>query len=141
MSLLTVELEISTSAASVDIEAESMRSRMSIESDSGMALVNSAGIRASKFGAPLAVKASVPSYRRQLTFGIAYALRTAGYLPEISPGLGVQLGSRYVYRGKPMPLVTVFAHSGFSADVVKRPVTVRIRKPLRSRAGQPIPHP
>jgi hypothetical protein len=81
----------------------------------------------------LAVKSSVPSYRRQLTFGIAYALRAAGYLPEIRPGLGVQLGPRYVYRGKPMPLVTVFARSGFSADVAKRPVTVRIRKPVRSR--------
>jgi hypothetical protein len=77
----------------------------------------------------LAVKSSVPSYQRQLTFGIAYALRTAGYLPEIRPDLGVQLGPRYVYRGKPMPLVTVFARSGFSADVAKRPVTVRIRKP------------
>ena len=81
----------------------------------------------------LAVKSHVPTYRRQLTFGIAYALRTAGYLPEISPGLGVQLGPRYVYRGQPMPLVTVFARSGFSADVVKRPVIVRIRKPVRSR--------
>lgn len=80
----------------------------------------------------LAVKASVPSYRRQLTFGIAYALRTAGYVPEIGPGLGVQLGPRYVYRGKPMPVVTVFARSGFSADVAKRPVTVRIGKPGRS---------
>jgi hypothetical protein len=81
----------------------------------------------------LVVKASVSSYRRKLTFGIAYALQTAGYLPEITPGLGVQLGPRYVYRGKPMPLVTVFARSGFSADVAQRPVTVRIRKPVRSR--------
>ena len=81
----------------------------------------------------LAVKASVPSYRRQLTFGIAYALRTAGYQPVIGPGLGVQLGPRYMYRGKAMPLVTVFARSGFSADVVKRPVIVSIRKPVPSR--------
>jgi len=77
----------------------------------------------------LEVKASLPSYQRQLTFGIAYALRTAGYLPEIRPGLAVQLGPRYAYRGKPMPLVTVFARSGFSADVAKRPVIVSIRKP------------
>jgi hypothetical protein len=81
----------------------------------------------------LAVKSPVSSYRRQLTFGIAYALRTAGYQPEITPGLGVQLGPRYVYRGKPMPLVTVFARSGFSADVAKRPVTLRMKKPGRSR--------
>jgi hypothetical protein len=81
----------------------------------------------------LAVKTPVSSYRRQLTFGIAYELRTAGYLPEITPGLSVQLGPRYAYRGKPMPVVTVFARSGFSADVVKRPVVVRIRKPVSSR--------
>lgn len=81
----------------------------------------------------LAVKNSDPSYRRKLTFGIAYALHAVGYLPEIRPDLGAQLGPRYAYRGKPMPLVTVFARSGFSADVVKRPVTVRIRKQGRSR--------
>ena len=81
----------------------------------------------------LVVKNSVPSYRRKLTFGIAYALRTAGYRPEITPGLGAQLGPRYAYRGKPMPIVTVFARSGFSADVEKRPVTVRITKPVGSR--------
>lgn len=81
----------------------------------------------------LAVKTSDPSYRRKLTFGIAYALRTAGYLPKISPNLAVQLGPRYAYRGKQMPLVTVSARSGFSADVAKRPVTVRIRKSVRSR--------
>jgi hypothetical protein len=81
----------------------------------------------------LAVKTPVSSYRRQLTFGIAYELRTAGYLPEIRPGLSVQLGPQYAYRDKPMPLVTVFARRGFPADVAKRPVIVRIRKPVRSR--------
>jgi hypothetical protein len=81
----------------------------------------------------LAVKTPVSSYRRQLTFGIAYELRTAGYLPEIRPSLSVQLGPRYAYRGKPMPVVTVIARSGFSADVVNQPVIVRISKPVSSR--------
>jgi hypothetical protein len=76
----------------------------------------------------LAVKAPNYSYRRQLTIGLAYVLRTAGYRAEIGPDWGAQLGPQYVYRGKLMPLVTVFAR-----DSAKRPVTVRIKKSVRSR--------
>jgi hypothetical protein len=57
-SFVTVELEIRTNAASVDIEAESISRRISIDSDPGMAFVRRAGMRASKFGAPLVVNAS-----------------------------------------------------------------------------------
>jgi hypothetical protein len=82
----------------------------------------------------LSVKGPDYSYRRQLTFGIAYALRTSGYRTEIGPDWGAQLGPQYVYRGQPMPLAKVFARrGGLSADLAKQPVIVRIRKSVRSR--------
>jgi hypothetical protein len=62
--------------------------------------------------------------QRQVTFGLAYALRTAGYRPEIGVGFwALQLGSIYIFRGKPMPHVTVLMRAGdlssFSVDVTK----------------------
>jgi hypothetical protein len=62
--------------------------------------------------------------RRQLTLGLAYALRAVGYRPEIGVGFwALQLGSIYIFRGKPMTHVTVLMRGGdlnsFSIDVTK----------------------
>jgi hypothetical protein len=62
--------------------------------------------------------------RRQVAFGLAYALHAVGYLPEIKVGFwALQLGSIYIFRGKPMPHVTVLMRgsdlSGLSVDVTK----------------------
>jgi hypothetical protein len=62
--------------------------------------------------------------QRQVTFGLAYALRTAGYRPEIGVGFwSLQLGSIYIFRGQPMTHVTVLMRAGdlssFSVDVTK----------------------
>ncbi len=46
------ELDISTSAASVDMEADRISSRMITDSDSGITLAKSSGIRRSYIGTP-----------------------------------------------------------------------------------------
>jgi hypothetical protein len=57
--------------------------------------------------------------RRQITFGLAYALHAAGYRPEIRTIWGTQLGPFYVFRGQPMTHVTVWTRDsgGLSVDV------------------------
>jgi hypothetical protein len=45
--------------------------------------------------------------RRQVTFGLLYALKAVGYRPEINPKWAMQLGSIYVFHGRPMAHVTV----------------------------------
>jgi hypothetical protein len=55
----------------------------------------------------LSVIAESNQDRRQVTFGLMYALNSAGYRPEISNKWALQLGSIYEFHGKPMTHVTV----------------------------------
>jgi hypothetical protein len=56
--------------------------------------------------------------RRQVTFGLAYALRAAGYHPEIRTIWGLQLGPFYVFHGQPMTHVTVWMRDSDSVSSV-----------------------
>lgn len=67
----------------------------------------------------LAVVAPNNNYQRQVTMGLAYALRSAGYIPEISASWVFQIGPSYHYSGDRMTRVTVFVHNhGAKARVV-----------------------
>jgi hypothetical protein len=68
----------------------------------------------------LAVLGRGNPFRRRLTFGLAYALGTAGYAPEIQASWAVELGPGYGFSGVPVARVTVFLHKkrGSSARVV-----------------------
>src|SRR5216683_7174387 len=48
----------------------------------------------------LKVVASDNRYRRQLTFGVAYALRADGYWPKVSKSWSIQLGDGYWFQGE-----------------------------------------
>jgi hypothetical protein len=68
--------------------------------------------------------------RRQVTFGLAYALHTVGYRPEIRVGFwALQLGSIYIFRGKAMTHVTVLMRGGDLSSL-----SVEVTKPLSSEA-------
>lgn len=49
-------------------------------------------------------------YRRQLTFGLAYALETMGYVPKVEQKYAWQLGTVFTYRGQRMATLTVHMH-------------------------------
>jgi hypothetical protein len=67
----------------------------------------------------LAVVAPNNNYQRQVTTGLAYALRSAGYIPEISASWAFQLGPSYQYNGSRVTRVTVFVYNhGARARVV-----------------------
>ncbi len=68
----------------------------------------------------LKVVAANNRYRRQLTLGVAYALRADGYWPMVSEGWGLQLGDGYSFRGEQIPLAEVWMRTLF-VKVVKRP--------------------
>jgi hypothetical protein len=55
----------------------------------------------------LSVAGHDKSIRRQVTFGLAYALQAVGYRPEVMTMWALDLGSIYVFRRKPMTQVTV----------------------------------
>ena len=65
MSFATEELEISTNAARVDMDADSIRSSTRIESDSGITLASNYGIKASKIGFPFWKASGVLSGERK----------------------------------------------------------------------------
>jgi hypothetical protein len=68
----------------------------------------------------LSVHAASNPDRRQVTFGLVYALRTLGYGPEISQRWwALQLGHLYLFRGRPMTHVNVLIRGG-SLSVVSR---------------------
>lgn len=61
------------------------------------------------------------TFRRRVTLGLAYELRTAGYVPELpSASFAMRLGSFYRYSGHPATQVTVLVHErrGRKARVV-----------------------
>jgi hypothetical protein len=68
----------------------------------------------------LKVVAANNHYRRQLTLGVAYALRADGYWPMVSKGWGLQLGEGYWFRGEPIPLAEVWVRTLF-VKVMKHP--------------------
>ncbi len=68
----------------------------------------------------LKVVAANNRYRRQLTLGVAYALRADGYWPMVSKGWGLQLGDGYSFRGEQIPLAEVWMRTLF-VKVVKHP--------------------
>jgi hypothetical protein len=49
--------------------------------------------------------------RRQVTFGLVYNLRSAGYLPEVASEYAWQLGTVYERSGHPRRKITVFVRS------------------------------
>jgi len=63
-------------------------------------------------------------YRRRLTFGLAYALETMGYLPKVEPKYAWELGTEFTYRGQRMATVTVHMHRS-------RPLSVGIQRHSR----------
>jgi hypothetical protein len=56
----------------------------------------------------LAVITPNNNYRRQVTLGLAYALRSAGYTPEISSSWAFQIGPAYYNLGNPVVQATVY---------------------------------
>ncbi len=73
----------------------------------------------------LKVVATDNRYRRQLTFGVAYALRADGYRPKISKSWSAQLGKIYRYPGQRkerIPLAEVSARPrALAVEVMKHP--------------------
>ena len=56
----------------------------------------------------LSVRTASDSYRRQVTYGLVYTLRTAGYRPEIANWpWALQFGNEYLFHGRPMTQVSV----------------------------------
>ena len=66
----------------------------------------------------LAVVAPNNDYQRQVTLGLIYLLRSAGYAPETHSWVS-QIGAAYHYDGAPVAHVTVFVHKyGVKTGVV-----------------------
>jgi len=81
----------------------------------------------------LTVVAPNDSSRRQITMGLAYALRTAGYTPQISRG-AFQLGPAYSDDNHPGQRVTIFVHD--SGNNIRVVVGGRQRRGDHALAGQ-----
>jgi hypothetical protein len=75
----------------------------------------------------LAVSTSDKHIKRRVTFGLVYALNSAGYLPQVAKIYAWQLGSVYEKTGQPMPQVRVF--------VTGSSVSVRITGPSSGGSG------
>jgi len=68
----------------------------------------------------LSVVAADTHYRRRVTFGLAYALTTAGYSPQVAETYAWQLGSGYAFHSRKIAVVTVYQRgSGVSVHVRK----------------------
>jgi hypothetical protein len=77
----------------------------------------------------LTVQAPNEHLRRQLTLGLAYALRTKGYKPEISRRWASQLGPMYGFRGRIIPVAAVeFGLKTLAVRVVQDPKSQWWRK-------------
>ena len=69
----------------------------------------------------LSVVAANNNYRRRLTFGLAYALTTVGYRPEVSMKYAWQLGPNYESGGQRIPKVTVYMWNSGVSIYVRKP--------------------
>jgi hypothetical protein len=59
-------------------------------------------------------------YQRDVTLGLAWALRAAGYQPEVDHRAARYLGARYLYGGQPLPHVTVvLRHRGVAVGLAQ----------------------
>ncbi len=59
-------------------------------------------------------------YQRDVTLGLAWALRAAGYQPEVDHRAARYLGARYLYSGQPLPHVTVvLRHRGVAVRLAQ----------------------
>ncbi len=68
----------------------------------------------------LSVRDTNVHFQRRLTLGLVWALSADGYHPEVSASSALELGPLYVFRGQPMPHVTVLVRSrGISVEVTK----------------------
>lgn len=74
--------------------------------------------------------------RRQVTFGLMYALNAVGYRPEISTKWAMQLGSIYVFHGQPMTHVTVLVRGHKDSRL-----SVEVSRVLSSEALGHAAHP
>jgi hypothetical protein len=81
----------------------------------------------------LSVRAPTNPGRRQLAFGLVYALRTMGYQAEIGPGWAGQLGPQYTRGDEPVRVVTVATlGSALSVDVSEQ-------AKIAHQEGDPLP--
>jgi len=69
----------------------------------------------------LSVVAADGHFRRRVTFGLAYALTTAGYSPEVSWNYAWQLGPGYGIHKRNIPRVTVYQSGGDIGVYVTKP--------------------
>jgi hypothetical protein len=69
----------------------------------------------------LSVVAADIHFRRKVTFGLAYALTTAGYRPQVASSYAWQLGSGYGIHSTNIPTVTVFQNGGDTSVYVTKP--------------------
>jgi hypothetical protein len=82
---------------------------------------------------PVALSVVNPArvYERDVTLGVAWALRADGYLPEVNHRAARYLGPRYLFRGQPVPQVTVVVRRrGVVVHVAQTPgLSVQRRPP------------
>jgi hypothetical protein len=69
----------------------------------------------------LFVKDSQPTEQRRLVLGLVWMLRVGGYRPQVRPGNARELGPEYVFRGKPVPRVTLHVQGGDVSVHVAQP--------------------
>jgi hypothetical protein len=68
----------------------------------------------------LSVVANNIHFRRKVTFGLVYALTTAGYSPQVAGNYAWQLGSGYAFHSEKIPAVMVYQNGrDISVYVVK----------------------
>jgi hypothetical protein len=81
-------------------------------------------------------------FRRRMTLGLAYALTTAGYRPEVDVSYARQLGPFYEFRGTKIPSVTVYQrNSGVSVHVRKHGAGPSRRSAAHASAAEPRTYP
>jgi hypothetical protein len=69
----------------------------------------------------LSVVADDPHFQRKVTFGLVYALKTAGYSPQVTGGYAWQLGSGYALHSQNIPTVMVYQNGRDTSVFVIKP--------------------
>src|SRR5215469_2526585 len=68
----------------------------------------------------LSVVATDSHFRRKVTFGLVYALKTAGYSPQVARTYAWQLGSAYRIHSTKIPIVTVYQNGSDTSVYVAK---------------------
>jgi hypothetical protein len=90
----------------------------------------------------LSVVTADSHFRRRMTLGLAYALTTVGYRPEVDMSDARQLGPFYEFRGTKIPNVTVYQrNSGVSVHVRKHGAGPSRRSAAHASAAEPRTYP